>query len=517
MKKLLTLTILLQLATATLFAQSKKLPRIAIAGLGIESSTFSPAQSTEEAFHAKMGDSIYTRYPFMSAGSNERERAEWVPILVGKSLPGGIVTREAYESLTGKILKMLGENGPYDGLFFDIHGAMSVVGLDDPEGDLIQRIREVIGIEPLISTSMDLHGNVSERLAQHSDLITCYRMAPHEDANESKHRAVNNLLDRLESGKGKPKYKAYVPVPILLPGEMTSTRIEPGKSLYAEVPTVADQEGVIDAAIWIGYAWADEPRNHAVVMVIGDDKEKVENGAEKLAQSFWDVREAFEFVAPVAPLKESLDMALASNKKPFMISDMGDNPTAGGAGDVTWTLEKILARPEFKSENGPSLIYASLPGPQLIQEALKVGVWGKVSAPVGADVDHRFAPPIQLSGTITAIKQGDVDAETEVVVKVGSVHVIVTKKRKPYHHKSDFTDLGLHPEKSDIVVVKIGYLVPELYDMRGDWIMALTPGGVDQNLQRLGYKRIKRPMFPLDKDMKQPNLSAKPIPASDKL
>ncbi len=517
MKKLLTLAILLQLAAVTLFAQSKRPPRIAIAGLGIESSTFSPAQSTEEAFHARTGDSIYSRYPFMTAGSSERKRAEWVPILVGKSLPGGIVTREAYESLTGKILRMLEENGPYDGLFFDIHGAMSVVGLDDPEGELIKRIREVIGTDALISTSMDLHGNVSERLARHSDLITCYRMAPHEDAIESKQRAVNNLLDRLENGKGKPKYKAYVPVPILLPGEMTSTRIEPGKGLYAEVPTVADQEGVIDAAIWIGYAWADEPRNHAVVMVTGDDKKKVESGAEKLAQSFWDAREAFEFVAPVAPLKESLDMAVASDKKPFMISDMGDNPTAGGAGDVTWTLEKILARAEFKSENGPSLIYASLPGPELIKQALKVGVGGKVSAPVGAEVDDRFAPPIQLSGTITAIKQGDVNAETEVVVKVGSIHIIVTKKRKPYHHKRDFTDLGLKPEKTDIVVVKIGYLVPELYDMRGDWIMALTPGGVDQDLQRLGYKRIKRPMFPLDKNMKQPDLSAKLIPASDKL
>ncbi len=517
MKKLLLLTIVLQFVTAILFAQSQKLPRIAIAGLGIESSTFSPAQSTEEAFHAKIGDSIFTRYPFMEDGSSERNRADWVPTLVGKSLPGGIVTREAYESLTGQLLKILEKNGPYDGLFFDIHGAMSVVGLDDPEGDLIERIREVIGTEPLISTSMDLHGNVSERLAQHSDLITCYRMAPHEDAIESKQRAVNNLLDRLESGKGKPKYKAYVPVPILLPGEMTSTRIEPGKSLYAEVPSVADQDGVIDAAIWIGYAWADEPRNHAVVMVTGDDKKKVENGAEKLAQSFWDVREAFEFVAPVAPLKESLDMAVASDKKPFMISDMGDNPTAGGAGDVTWTLEKILARPEFKSENGPSLIYASLPGPELIKEALKVGIGGKVNAPAGAIVDNRFAPPILLSGTVTAIKQGDLNAVTEVVVKVGTIHVIVTEKRKPYHRKSDFTNLGLHPEKTDIIVVKIGYLVPELYDMRGDWIMALTPGGVDQDLQRLGYKRIKRPMFPLDKDMKQPDLSAKLIPASDKL
>ncbi len=517
MKKLISFLILLQLANLSLFAQSTRLPRIAIAGLGIESSTFSPAQSTEEAFHAKTGDSIFTRYPFMATGSNERTRAEWVPTLVGKSLPGGIVTREAYESLTGKILKMLKENGPYDGLFYDIHGAMSVVGLDDPEGDLIKRIREVIGTEPLISTSMDLHGNVSERLAKHTDLITAYRMAPHEDAIESKKRAVDNLLDRLEEGKGKPKYKAWIPVPILLPGEMTSTRIEPGKSLYAKVPTVANQEGVIDAAIWIGYAWADEPRNHAVVVVTGDDKEKVESGAEKLAQSFWAVRNEFEFVAPVAPLKESLDKALASDKKPFMISDMGDNPTAGGAGDVTWTLEKILARPEFKSENGPSLIYASIPGPELIEEALQAGVGGKVNSPVGAIVDDRYAPPIQLSGTVEAIKQGDRDAETEVVVKVGSVYVIVTKKRKPYHQERDFTDLDLHPRQTDIIVVKIGYLVPELYDMRGDWIMALTPGGVDQDLQRLGYKRIKRPMFPLDKDMEKPDLSARMIPASDNL
>ncbi|TDT40594.1 microcystin degradation protein MlrC [Maribacter spongiicola] len=494
---------------------SKDLPKIAIAGLGIESSTFSPALSTEEAFHAKVGDSVFSRYPFLQPDSLNRTRAEWVPTLVGKSLPGGTVTREAYESLVTKSLKMLEENMPYDGLFFDIHGAMSVVGLDDPEGDLITRIREVIGDDVLISTSMDLHGNVSERLAQHTDLITCYRMAPHEDAIESKKRAVTNLIDRLESGKGKPAYKAWIPVPILLPGEKTSTRIEPGKSLYAEVPTVADQDGVIDAAIWIGYAWADEPRNHAVVMVTGDDKENVEKGAEKLAQSFWDVRNDFEFVAPTTTLDESLKLALASDKKPYIISDMGDNPTAGGSGDVTWTLKELLARPEFKSKNGKSLIYASIPGPEFVAKAMKIGIGGKIKAEAGAAVDYRFAGPLILDGTITAIKEGDVNAEIEVVVKVGNIDVIVTKKRKPYHHMSDFTNLGLDPKNADIFVVKIGYLVPELYDMRGDWTMALTPGGVDQDLNRLGYKRIKRPMFPLDSLMTQPDLKTRWIPAAD--
>ncbi|MCB0838776.1 MAG: MlrC C-terminal domain-containing protein, partial [Bacteroidetes bacterium] len=134
-----------------------------------------------------------------------------------------------------------------------------------------------------------------------------------------------------------------------------------------------------------------------------------------------------------------------------------------------------------------------------------------------AAIDNRYAPPVQLSGTVTAIKHGDIHAETEVVIKVGSVSVIVTKKRKPYHHESDFTDLDLNPRESDIVVVKIGYLVPELYDMRGGWIMALTPGGVDQDLERLGYKGIKRPMFPLDKDMEDPDLSARMIPGSGEM
>jgi microcystin degradation protein MlrC len=92
--------------------------------------------------------------------------------------------------------------------------------------------------------------------------------------------------------------------------------------------------------------------------------------------------------------------------------------------------------------------------------------------------------------------------------------VIITQKRKPYHYEKDFTDLGLKPRKTDIVIVKIGYLVPELYNMRGDWIMALTPGGVDQDLERLEYKNIKRPMFPLDKNMEDPELSARLVPLS---
>jgi microcystin degradation protein MlrC len=95
--------------------------------------------------------------------------------------------------------------------------------------------------------------------------------------------------------------------------------------------------------------------------------------------------------------------------------------------------------------------------------------------------------------------------------------VIVTERRMAYHIEKDFTKLGLNPRETDIVVVKIGYLEPELYEMRADWLMAMTPGGVDQDLLRLDYKRLNRPIFPLDPDMADPDLSARFIPLSDEI
>lgn len=511
---LLIVSVQLLFAACGPSAERTDKPRIAIAGLAIESGTFSPARSGLDAFHARRGQEIMDNYPFFAAGSDLRDAAEWIPAFTARSLPGGTVTREAYEALVTEMLDSLRANLPYDGLFFDIHGAMSVEGLDDAEGDLITRVREVIGFETMVSTSMDLHGNVTEKLTALSDLITCYRMAPHEDAMESRERAARNLVERLQSGLGKPPYKAMVSVPVLLAGEQTSTRIDPGKTLYAAVAPAADEEGVIDAAIWVGYAWADEARARANVIVVGDDKEKVAAAAQDLAQRFWDVREEFDFVAPTTTLDSALILALNSEKKPFIISDTGDNPTAGGAGDVTKTLTDVLAHPAFRAANGPTFIYASIPGPDLVEKALAAGVGQPVEGMVGALVDDRFAPPLKLSGTVHAIKEGDRNADVEVVVKTGNNYIIVTKRRKPYHNESDFTELNLNPREADILMVKIGYLVPDLYNMRGDWVMALTAGGVDQDLLGLPYKNIQRPMFPFDKDMADPDLSAKLIPLS---
>ena len=142
MKNTTLLYIALLSGPIIMFAQK---PRVAIASFGIESSTFSPALTHEEAFHPKYDNEVFTNYPFLSEFSSLRNRAVWFPTVAARSLPGGAVTRELYESIVNQILDRLKKNLPYDAMFLDLHGAMSVVGLDDPEGDFITRIRKVIG------------------------------------------------------------------------------------------------------------------------------------------------------------------------------------------------------------------------------------------------------------------------------------------------------------------------------------------------------------------------------------
>lgn len=487
-------------------------PRVGIAGISIESSTFSPHISGDEAFTVRTAAELRAYYPFLDAGRELGEAAEWVPLTHGRSLPGGAVDPDTYRRMKTAILDGIREHGPFDGFFFDIHGAMSVVGMDDAEGDLAAAVRDALGPDTLVSTSMDLHGNVSEVLRDAVDLLTCYRMAPHEDWLNTKERAVWNLLARLRRRDGadpvaRRPLVAWVPVPVLLPGEKTSTRLEPARGIYAELPGIEALPGVVDASVWIGYAWADEPRCQAYVVVTGDDRAVITREAERVARLFWEARERFAFVAPTGTLAEAVSEALAPGApRPFVISDSGDNPTAGGAGDVTWTLAELLAEPSLTDGSRTTLV-ASIFDPAAVERAARAGVGAEVSLTAGARVDDGPQGPVSIDGTVFSITEGDPDAGTQVVIAVGGIHAIITERRKPFHHLDDFRMLGLEPTTADIVVVKIGYLEPELYELAAGWTLALTPGGVDQDLLRLGHRRLRAGVYPFDTSGR-PELSA---------
>lgn len=480
-------------------------PRIAVCGIHIESSTFTPYLSTAADFTVTRGEELLARYSWL--GSEWAKRVEWIPVLHARALPGGVVDSDDYGAWKEEILQGLRAAGELDALFFDIHGAMSVEGLDDAEGDLISAIRSVIGDGPMVSASMDLHGNVSEELFEGCDLLTCYRMAPHEDALESRERAARNLVERVLSGAGKP-VKALVHVPILLPGEKTSTRIEPAKSLYAMIPPVEAEEGILDAAIWIGFAWADQPRCKGAVVVTGDDAELVEREAMRIATAFWEARSEFEFVAPVATMEECLEYGLTA-PTPYFISDSGDNPGAGGADDVTVALSSLLDwRPVL--DGTKEVVYASIVDPDSVARCWEAGLDAPVELELGGKIDSRDPGPLALCATVSALAE-DPRGGRSAVVRRGGARIIVTSARNQYTEFAQFERLGIDIRALDVVVVKIGYLEPDLYETQKSWRMALTPGGVDQDLLRLGHHRISRPMFPFDEDVDSIELRAEVV------
>ena len=460
--------------------------RIAIGGIHIESSTFSPHLSTAADFEVTRGSELLARYDWLTAPW--ASGVEWVPLVHARALPGGAVEASAYRAWKEE----LAVAGPVDGFLLDLHGAMSVPGLDDAEGDLVTAIRQAIGPEPLISTAMDLHGNVSRVLFDACDLLTCYRTAPHVDVWETRERAARNLVEALR--RGSRPHKALVHVPILLPGEQTSTRDEPARGLYARIPALTARPEIIDAAVWIGFAWADQPRCRGAVVVTGHDPAGVAGAARELGERFWAARDEFAFVAPTGTMDECLDAALAPDaRRPFFISDSGDNPGAGGADDVTYAVSRMLAR-----DLSRRAVFASLADPAAVASLAGVAIGSPVRVTAGGRIDGRDPGPVPLDGVLEAVAD-DPDGGRCVSVRIAGLSVFLTSRRMQYRLLASYQRLGVDVRSADLVTVKIGYLEPELFEVAGDWMLALTPGGVDQHLARLPYHSVVRPVFPLDR------------------
>ncbi|SEK62648.1 M81 family metallopeptidase [Nonomuraea pusilla] len=467
--------------------------RIAIGGIHIESSTFSPHRSGTGDFEVTRGQALLDRYAWRD--QPWARDVEWVPLVHARALPGGAVEPEAYDAWKAEIVEGLAA-GRFDGMLLDIHGAMSVAGRRDAEGDLVTAVRGVLGPEPLVSAAMDLHGNVSHTLFAGCDLLTCYRTAPHVDVWETRERAARNLVEALR--RGERPHKTLVHVPILLPGEMTSTRVEPAAGLYGRIPEIEARPGVIDAAVWIGFAWADEPRCSGAVVATGTDPDAAEQAARELARAFWEAREEFAFVAPTGSMDECLEAAIKDGARPYFISDSGDNPGAGGADDVTYALERMLARPEIR-DGSVRAVFASLFDPQAVAEIAHLPVGSPVSVRAGGRVDTRDPGPVPLEGTLEAVAD-DPDGGRVASVRVGGLSVFLTSRRMQYRLLESYRRLGVDVAGVDVVTVKIGYLEPELFEAAAGWMLALTPGGVDQDLPRLPYANLTRPIFPLDRD-----------------
>lgn len=474
-----------------------KIFHIGVAGLSCECSTFSPLLSGERDFLVSTGDELGSNYAFFA----EYPEITVTPLLRARAIPGGSIEPGFYDSFKERLLDGLAAHGPWDGIYLDMHGAANVHGRDDVEGDMLAAIREAVGPDCIISASYDLHGNVSQRVVDSIDMLTAYRTAPHLDYYETQQRAFALLMRALRDGV-RP-LMAFRPVPVLVPGERSSTEWEPGATLYAAIQPTIDEFAIWDTSILIGYVWADEPRATGCTIAIGLDEEPTNAAADKLAKQFWEVREGFQFGVTAGTVDECIQLAMQESAHPVVISDSGDNPTAGGVGDIPYVLSRLL------TAGAKSALVAAITDGAAVAACENAGIGATVSLSIGGKHDAIHGQPLAVEATVTSLHEiawpttpraGVVPTVNHVaVVQIQGVTVVLTERRTPFHRIQTFTQLGLDPHSYQIVVVKMGYLVPEINQLAQRALLALSPGAVNQDIENLSYKRIRRPMYPMDR------------------
>ncbi|MBW4028275.1 MAG: M81 family metallopeptidase [Acidobacteria bacterium] len=474
--------------------------RFAFGGIHIECSTYSHILTRIEDFKVLTGDSLAAAPDFAHLRVYPHQ---FHPTLYARAIPGGPVDRDAYETLKNGFLRSLKELLPLHGLYLPMHGALFVDGMQDAEGDWIASAREIVGPECLISASYDLHGNISRRVVDNIDMLSAYRTAPHIDVVETQQRACDMLV-RCATEQLRPCL-VWVPIPLLLPGERTSTEDEPAKGLYAQLPTIDEKDGVMDASLLVGYVWADEPRATASAVLTGTNPDVLKHEASMLAQQYWDARDAFQFGVPVGTISEMLDRAAACATKPVILADSGDNPTGGGVGDRAEMLEVLLQR------GFQNALVAGIADPPATDICYQHVQGDTLQLTIGAALDPEGSRPIKVTAQLLLLLPTDNLRDRIAVVRVDGVTVVLTASRRPFHNISDFTKLGLNIPDFKLLVVKSGYLSPELAPIANPNLMALSDGSILQDLDKLPKKKFRPPTYPFE-----PTLAWQPSPILSK-
>ncbi len=475
--------------------------RILTGGIRHESNTFIPILTTADDFTIRRGRDALEDAPW--AAYLEGQGVEILPTVHASASPFGVVERATYEGFKQEILDGARGAGRIDGVFLDMHGAMHVQGYDDAQTDLVQALRAVVGPETLIGASFDLHGNMSREFVAELDLLTAYRTAPHVDGDETRLRAVRQLLEALR--EGWHPVIAHINIPILIPGEKGITSVEPLASLYAQLPAIEGEEGLLDASIFVGMPWTDVPRAGMSVQVVAGDeqhRERAESEARRLATELWQRRAELEFDVPTAYLDAAIETALSAPESTVFITDSGDNTTAGAAGDGTLVLERLLAR------GVEDAVVAGIVDPEAVAACEQAGVGSRVDLTIGGKLDTVFGSPLRISGIVRHVTASEEMEATPgrlavrpAVVDLGGILLVLLNRRRSFTSPEDFEEVEIDPLAHKIVVVKLGYLFQGLRDIAPRTIMALTPGFAYQVVENLPYDNVRRPIYPLDADM----------------
>ncbi len=479
--------------------------RVLVGGMHHESNTFNPILAGRDDIRVLRGQEIFAQIGegsiYGSISTLQAAGYEVVPTLIARAVPNGEWERPYYEQLREELLEGIRNAGHLDAICLSLHGSMRVQGIGEAEGDILQAVRALCPDIPLFS-SLDMHATVTQRMISYADGFIGYKCAPHTDTFETGQHAARMVIDVLE--RNVQAKMAVCRVPMLIAGEQSETSVEPMLSLMKTLRELEKQPKIMALSYLLGFPWADCEENGVVALVVTeDDQELADSTASMLARLFWDTREKFGFYNETHDPAKALSICLAQARDtfPVVISDSGDNPTAGSSGDVTNFLHMILANDEASSLQ-PPLLYQCFYDPKLVQKAIQAGEYATIEADLGAYFDTEKSKPIHTEMIVKSIVLNweGAPGTNMVLVHMGGVDVVVTSRHVGAYDPNMMRALGVVPEKRKIIVVKLGYLEPEIRAISRYSVMALTNGSSNEVLADLPYEHIDRPVFPLDID-----------------
>ncbi|WP_343609283.1 M81 family metallopeptidase [Novosphingobium sp.] len=466
-----------------------RMPRIAFGGIASECSTYSNIRQVITDANILRGEALAAneRFAFL-----KRYEMPFLPTLVAVFPSGGPLARATYEAIKADYLDRLKALLPLDGVYLPMHGALAVDGMEDAEGDWYEATRKLVGPACILSASYDLHGNFSRKIVDTLDAMSAYRTAPHVDRVETMMRATDMLTHALRTGE-RPSI-VWASIPIVLPGEQTSTEWEPGRRLWSDLSEYNRLSGILDVTTLVGYVWADEPRSAASIVVTGTNRAMQTLIATELASRYWAARREFRFDFPTGTIAQTLAQAMASQTHPVIISDSGDNPGGGGNADQSFFLQAVL------DAGAKNVLLGGMTDKPATDACYAAGVGATIPLSVGATLDPIMCKPVKVEATVKYLAKAADPADREAVISFRGVTMTLAARRRAYHEADAFRSLGEEPLKYDIVVLKCGYLAPTMKPLANPHLMALSPGAIDQDILHLANKR-RGPRFPWQPDL----------------
>ncbi|WP_219834994.1 M81 family metallopeptidase [Paenibacillus sp. R14(2021)] len=473
--------------------------RIAVAGMMHETNTFTSLRTGLADFTLAEGSGVYAVERWRGTVFDGVLRtladlsAEVLPVYFARALPSGLVEAAAFEAIIGRIASGIAACGPIDGICLALHGSMCAEGYDDAEGELLGRIREIAGADMPIVCALDMHATITAAMMEQANAFAAYRTAPHIDEFDTGRRAAAMLHESITTGIRLAN--AWLPIPVLLAGEQSETGVQPMQDLMEALRREDLEPGVRSASYLLGFPWADSPFGGCAAVVSGraDELSQLHESAKRLADMFWGRRHDFAFSTEAATLEEAIDRAVQEPNKPVILSDSGDNPTAGASQDVALIVQTLIER------GVQHALVAAIYDPGAVLTCTASGVGEEAHLMLGR-LHPDEASPSPLPLAVTVMQLGTVMAVNYAVVQTadGGVTVVLCDKRTAVYDPGILEQLGLILASYDIIAVKSGYLSPAYKALAARTILALTPGDTNERLAELPYERLPRPIYPLD-------------------